>query len=226
MPQDETSPQHPTRRPARPEFGQYDEAHRDGRIPDEELARLREREERRRLDAETEARERSNASAEPGTEQRHDGMTSGAAPWTGRPDATGGAGEPLRYRPPQDRGADAWADPASARPGRGPARLAAWAAVLGSLGLVLSIFTVPVLLGIAGLACGIVALVRSRRTKAGRGLAIVGIVTGLLSVAVTAVLVVSAWSMLVEHCGSPVGQDPAAWQQCGYGMVEDLQQGR
>ncbi|MFC9863628.1 MULTISPECIES: DUF4190 domain-containing protein [unclassified Streptomyces] len=86
----------------------------------------------------------------------------------------------------------AGADPYA--PGHGPRggknRLAGAAMVLGIVGLSTSIVFIGGLLGVVGLVLGLIALQTTKRTGAGRGMSITGVVTSSIAIVVSVLVAV------------------------------------
>lgn len=132
---------------------------------------------------------------------------------------------PGSYAPPQ--GGDG-------RRGRVPGRAGAiWALILGIVALVLVVLPlVPVLLGIFACVLAIIALSRSRRAAgagAARGMAIGGLVTGVIAVLLGTVVGIGywvAWQVVEPHLGE-LGQcvrlaDQTEREQCINGVLDDV----
>jgi len=83
--------------------------------------------------------------------------------------------------------------PVSSRPlrGSGPDRngLAVAALVLGIVGWVTSVVFAGGLFGVVGVALGVAAVWRARRTGVGRGMAVAGLVTSFLAIVVSVLFV-------------------------------------
>lgn len=81
-----------------------------------------------------------------------------------------------------DHNAPAWTTPYGARPSAAGNGLAVAALALGVTGLCTSVLFVGGPLGVIGLILGVAALLKARRTGAGRGKALTGVVTSLLAI--------------------------------------------
>lgn len=117
-------------------------------------------------------------------------------PYSAYPQAPGGYG----YPPPQPTGRNG---------------MAIAALVLGIVGLFASIVFIGGALGIVGLILGIVSLRTSKRTGAGRGMAIGGIVTSILAILATIGLIIaSVWLVhKVDNCNQ-YSSDSTQYSQC------------
>jgi membrane-bound ClpP family serine protease len=89
------------------------------------------------------------------------------------------------------------------------------ALVLGIIGLVTSIVFIGGALGIVGLILGIVSLRTSKRTGAGKGMAIGGIVTSILAIVATiALIIASVWLVNKAQNCSQYSSDSTQYSQC------------
>lgn len=106
------------------------------------------------------------------------------------------------------------------------------ALVFGILGLLGAVFVIGGLLGLVAVALGIVGIVRvSKGTATNRGVAITGLVLGLLSVLASIALVILVFVVFANlggtelvECVQRSGGGPAAMEQCRAAFEEGLRQ--
>ncbi len=118
------------------------------------------------------------------------------------------------------------------QPARGGSGMAIAALVLGLFAVLTSLTVVGgVLLGLAAVVLGFVALRRIKRGLAGgRVMAIIGIIAGLIGIALSIALVAAGLSLLnsesgqdLQACLREAGTDEAAQAQCQRDFAEDLE---
>lgn len=105
-----------------------------------------------------------------------------------------------------------------------PSGMAVASLILGVLGILSAFFLIGGLLGLIALILGLVALGKIKRGLAGgRGMAIAGIVTGVIALLLSIVVVVSVGAFFAENkdefsnlaeCVEAAGDDQAAVQAC------------
>ncbi|HEV2640500.1 MAG TPA: DUF4190 domain-containing protein [Actinocrinis sp.] len=144
----------------------------------------------------------SDPNAQPGNYQSpypgqpNDSDAPYAAPYGTYPQAPGGYGYPQMQQP--------------ARNGMAIAAL-----TLGIIGLVTSFFLIGGALGIVGLILGIISLRTAKRTGAGRGMAIGGIITSAIAMAVSAaVLILGFWVLNKAQNCVQYQNDSTQYSQC------------
>jgi hypothetical protein len=137
--------------------------------------------------------------AAPGAERGRDGDAQGAGQAGSRQPAWTEGG-PQQQPWGSDAPQAGWGDQRRAAEGPLPASgLAITALVLGILSIPLGIILIGGVLAIAAIICGAIAASRAKKGRAGgRGLAIGGIITGVVGLIVTGMLIVAAGSVVTE----------------------------
>ena len=136
-----------------------------------------------------------------------------------------GHGQPPHHQPPHQ--------PYGAPPGSPSKGLAITALVLGALALLLCWTVVGgIVLGLAAIVVGIVAASRAGQGRAaGRGMAITGVVLGVIGAVLAGLLVWAGASLLnsesgqnLQECLEEAGSDQAAAQDCRTEFEADLEE--